>query len=107
VFNPHRQHHKISGLARSTYAAISSDSTLTAPHLAICIHSYFHFGLRQSRRFDDLLACGGQTGQRQCRFWFTWRRMQRRFLEPEVELVTAAVSAAKAHEMGCQFLPWS
>src|SRR5262245_20155906 len=47
-----------------------------------------------SRRFNDLLACGGQTGQRQRRFRFVRRRMQRRFLEPEVELVTAVVAWA-------------
>src|SRR5947208_15152793 len=52
-------------------------------------------GLRQSRRFDDLLACAGQTGQRQRRFRFGRRRMQRGFLEPEVELVTAAVAWAR------------
>src|SRR5262249_40324005 len=52
-------------------------------------------GLRQSRRFDDLLACGGQTGQRQRRFRFGRRRMQRRFLEPVVELATAAVAWAR------------
>jgi hypothetical protein len=49
-------------------------------------------GLRHSRRFDDLLACGGHTGQRKRRFRFGRRRMQRRFLEPEVELVTAAIA---------------
>src|ERR1700730_16497345 len=47
---------------------------------------------RQSRRFDDLLARGGQPGQRQNRFRFARRRVQRRFLEPEVELATAAVA---------------
>src|SRR5262245_60308462 len=49
-------------------------------------------GPRQSRRFDDLLARGGQPGQRQNRFRFTRQRVQRRFLEPEVELATAAVA---------------
>src|SRR6476646_6115592 len=51
-------------------------------------------GLRQqSWRFDDLLTFGGQTGQRQRRFRFGRRRwMQRRFLEPEIEFVTAAVA---------------
>ena len=47
---------------------------------------------RQSRRFDDLLARGGQPGQHQSRFRFARRRMQRQFLEPEVELATAAVA---------------
>src|SRR6202011_3242102 len=47
---------------------------------------------RQSRRVDDLLARGGQPGQRQNRFRFARRRVQRRFLEPEVELATAAVA---------------
>ena len=49
-------------------------------------------GLRQLRRFDDLLARGGQPGQRQNRFRFARQRVQRRFLEPEVELATAAVA---------------
>ena len=42
MFN--RQHHKISGLARPKLAAISPDSTATAPHIAIRIHSFgcFH-----------------------------------------------------------------
>src|SRR5215471_687734 len=47
---------------------------------------------RQSRRFDDLLARGGQPGQRQNRFRFARQRVQRRFLEPEVEVATAAVA---------------
>src|SRR6516162_2963454 len=47
---------------------------------------------RQSRRFDDLLARGRQPGQRQNRLRFARRRVQRRFLEPEVELATAAVA---------------
>src|SRR4029077_6803219 len=47
---------------------------------------------RQSRRFDDLLARGGQPGQRQNRCRFARRWVQRRFLEPEVELATAAVA---------------
>src|SRR5215475_4552513 len=45
-----------------------------------------------SRRFDDLLARGGQPGQRQNWFRLARRRMQRRFLEPEVELAAAAVA---------------
>src|SRR6478735_2374884 len=49
-------------------------------------------GHRQSRRFDDLLARGGQSGQRQNRSRFALPRMQRRFLEPEVKLATAAVA---------------
>src|ERR1700730_2448843 len=47
---------------------------------------------RQSRRFDDLLARGGQPGQRQNQFRVARRRVQRLFLEPEVELSTAAVA---------------
>src|ERR1700726_3737160 len=47
---------------------------------------------RQARRFDDLSARGGHPGQRQRRFRFARRRVQRRFLEPEVELATAAVA---------------
>src|SRR5262245_38897086 len=49
-------------------------------------------GHRHSRRFDDLLARGRQPGQRQNRSRFARRRVQRRFLEPEVKLVTAAVA---------------
>src|SRR4051794_9112747 len=49
-------------------------------------------GAPQSRRFDDLLACGRQPGQRQNRFRFARRRVQRRFLKPKVELATAAVA---------------
>src|SRR5262245_23155596 len=45
-----------------------------------------------SRLFDDLLARGGQPGQRQNRSRFARRRVQRRFLEPEVKLATAAVA---------------
>src|SRR6516164_1939953 len=48
--------------------------------------------VRQSRRFDDLLACGRQAGQRQRRSRFGRRPMQRRFPEPEVELVTATIA---------------
>src|SRR5215472_10869464 len=48
--------------------------------------------VRQSRRLDDLLTCGGQTSQRQRRFRFGRRWMQRRFLEPEIELVIAAIA---------------
>src|SRR5258708_9874008 len=46
----------------------------------------------QSRCFDDLLARGGQPGQRQNRFRFARWGVQRRFLEPEVELATAAAA---------------
>src|SRR5262245_62553201 len=52
-------------------------------------------GHRQSRRFDDLLARGGQPGERQNRSRFARRRVQRRFLEPEVKLVTAAVACER------------
>src|SRR3984893_2404098 len=47
---------------------------------------------RPSRRFDALLARGGQPGQPQTRFRLARRQAQRRFLEPEVELATAAVA---------------
>jgi hypothetical protein len=40
-FNPYSAHHEISGLADTFLAAVSFDSTLTAPHLAIHIHNYF------------------------------------------------------------------
>src|SRR5215510_1697463 len=49
-------------------------------------------GYPRSPRFDDLSACGGQAGQRQRRFRFGRRRMQCRFLEPEIEFATAAVA---------------
>src|SRR4029453_1521032 len=56
---------------------------------------------RQSRRFDDLLARGGQPGQRQNRSRFARRRVQRRFLEPEVKLATAAVAWERRGGGGC------
>src|SRR5262245_27122383 len=49
-------------------------------------------GHRQSRRLDDLLAGGGQPGQRQNWSRFARRRVQRRLLEPEIKLATAAVA---------------
>src|SRR5262245_43290172 len=45
-----------------------------------------------SRCVDDLLARRGQPGQRQNWSRFARRRVQRRFLEPEVELAPAAVT---------------
>src|SRR6516164_1844259 len=48
--------------------------------------------VRQSRRVDHLRTCGGQTSQRQRRFRFGRRRMQLRFVEPEVELATGAIA---------------
>src|SRR6516165_2434392 len=49
-------------------------------------------GHRYSRRFNDLLTCRGQIGQRQRRFRLARRWLQRRFLEPEVEFAIAAVA---------------
>src|SRR5215470_2356708 len=51
--------------------------------------------LQQSWRIDDLSACGGQTVERQRWFRFGRRRMQRRFLEPEVELAATAVACER------------